>query len=233
MPVDQALRDPTRDRETSVRTIEPSGTLDSFRGLNGPRPAGYLVDHEEAEKHFYDLLWPYASAVLRTAQVLCGGNVAEAEDLAQEAMLKGFRAIGRFEPGTDAKAWLLAILRNARIDRLRSSAPSARHVRLDDLPEEPADRDVREAANPEAAREDPQVVLEQFSDRQVIEALQNLPEEIRWTLLLVDVEGVDQKDAAEVLGVPVGTIKSRAHRGRAMLKKALLPLARHQRVGNG
>ena len=191
------------------------------------------MDHEEAEKRFYDLLWPQASAVLRAAQVLCGGNVAEAEDLAQETMLKGFRAIERFEPGTDSKAWLFAILRNARVDRLRSSASSAGHVRLDDLPEEPADQEVTEPTSPEAVREDPQVVLERFSDRQVIEALQSLPEEIRWTLLLIDVEGLDQKEAAEVLDVPVGTIKSRAHRGRAMLKEKLVPLASHERVVNG
>jgi RNA polymerase sigma-70 factor (ECF subfamily) len=64
----------------------------------------------------------------------------------------------------------------------------------------------------------------------MIQALQRLPEEIRWTLLLVDVEGMDHADAAAVLGVPVGTVKSRAHRGRAMLREALLPMARDLRL---
>jgi RNA polymerase sigma-70 factor (ECF subfamily) len=64
----------------------------------------------------------------------------------------------------------------------------------------------------------------------MIRALQRLPEEIRWTLLLVDVEGMDHADAAAVLGVPVGTVKSRAHRGRAMLREALLPMARDLRL---
>jgi RNA polymerase sigma-70 factor (ECF subfamily) len=76
----------------------------------------------------------------------------------------------------------------------------------------------------------PERVLDEFSDRQVIDALQRLPEEIRLTLLLVDVEQLRHEDAADVLQVPVGTIKSRAHRGRAMLRAALLPLARELRL---
>src|SRR5258706_12514362 len=78
--------------------------------------------------------------------------------------------------------------------------------------------------------ERPSEVLNAFSDQQVIEALKALPEEIRLTLLLVDVEGVEHKDAAEILSVPVGTIKSRAHRGRSMLSTALLPLAKEMRL---
>ncbi len=69
-----------------------------------------------------------------------------------------------------------------------------------------------------------------FTDAQVIEALWALPEEIRWTLLLVDVEQLDVREAAEVLEVPVGTIKSRSHRGRRMLRERLLPLAREMRI---
>jgi len=72
--------------------------------------------------------------------------------------------------------------------------------------------------------------LNAFSDADVIDGLQGIAEELRWTLLLVDVEGMDHRDAAEVLGVPVGTIKSRVHRARAMLRQVLLPLARQRRL---
>ena len=192
-----------------------------------------LVDNEEAQQRFDELLWPHLAVVLRTAQILCGGNVPEAEDLTQDTMLKAFRAIDRFEPGTDAKAWLLTILRHCRIDRLRSDATTPRQVSLEQLAQEPADRKSGDTTNADVVREDPQVVLEQFSDRQMIEALQHLPEEIRWTLLLVDVEEMDHADAARVLDVPVGTIKSRAHRGRGMLKQVLLPLAKEQRIVKG
>src|SRR5215208_3910634 len=167
--------------------------------------------------------------VLRTARILAG-NEADAEDLAQETMLKAFKAIGRFREGTDVRAWLLAILRNARVDRLRSAAASATTLSLDALDLDPPDRPEQETEDWQAITEDPERVLNDFSDAQVIDALQHLPEEIRWTLLLVTIEGMDQAEAAGVLGVPVGTVKSRLHRGRTMLRQALLPLARDRRM---
>ena len=69
-------------------------------------------------------------------------------------------------------------------------------------------------------------LIEQFEDDAVIDALRSLPQDIRWTLMLVDVEQLDQTQAAELLGVPLGTIKSRTHRGRRMLRDRL-----HERAG--
>jgi RNA polymerase sigma-70 factor (ECF subfamily) len=128
------------------------------------------------------------------------------------------------------RAWLLTILRHARVDRVRSLAPSMGTVSLDDLKWEPPGRPDSRAIDCETIAEDPEVVLGQFSDAEVIDALGRLPEEIRWTLLLVDVEGMDHREAAEILGVPTGTIKSRAHRGRMMLRDVLLPLAKRGRI---
>jgi RNA polymerase sigma-70 factor (ECF subfamily) len=179
----------------------------------------------DATRRFYDALWPHAALVLRVATILTG-NATEADDLAQETLLKAFRSIDRFAIGTDAKAWLLAILRNTRIDRLRANAASAANVSLDLLAGDPA-------AEPVVAEDEwnePQEILQSFEDAEVISALQSLPEEIRWTLLLVDVEGLDHAEAAGILDVPLGTIKSRSHRGRAMLRAALLPLARERRL---
>jgi RNA polymerase sigma-70 factor (ECF subfamily) len=185
------------------------------------------LEHEaDARQRFDDLVWPQMQAVLRAALILCGGHAAEAEDLAQETMLKAYRAIDQFRPGTDVKAWLLRILRNARIDRLRSAGAAAGTVSLEDLTEDPV---ARESTSDEPMA-DPAAVLERFSDREVIEALRRLPEDIRWTLLLVDVEGLEQKDAAVILDVPEGTIKSRAHRGRRMLRDELLPAAKRHGI---
>ena len=131
--------------------------------------------------------------------------------------MKAFRAIDQFQRGTDARKWLTAILRNARVDRLRAAGAS-----LNDVSLEQHDVDVADQSPPsEPEWERPQELLESFSDAQVIAAMQRLPEEIRWTLLLVDVEGLDHAEAAKVLDVPVGTIKSRAHRGRGMLRTML------------
>jgi len=175
----------------------------------------------DAPSRFDALVWPHAATLLRTARFLCH-DPAEADDVAQETLVKAFRSLDTFREGTDAKAWLMTILRNTRIDRLRSRAAHKGDVSLDAMTFEPAsDEDQHGAVDGHPAWDDPQGLLQQFSDRHVIQALQRLPEEIRWTLLLVDVEGLDHAEAAKVLDVPVGTIKSRAHRGRGMLRAML------------
>jgi RNA polymerase sigma-70 factor, ECF subfamily len=177
---------------------------------------------------FMNLVGPHLASVLRTARFLVRDE-AEAEDLAQETLVRALRCFHQFRPGTNVKSWLMAILRNLRIDRLRAAGVRGQSVSLDDLNHEPAQPQRQEVADALATAGDPQSVLGQFSDQQIIEALQELPDEIRWTLLLVDVEGMDIKEAAESLDVPPGTIKSRCHRGRAMLRTRLAPLARRMR----
>ena len=221
------------------RGIEPFEAVDSFWIMEPSIKSPLLADRMRlgrdqasigATERFYRLVWPERAGVLRLAAVLTRSSV-EAEELAQDALVKAFKAIDTFEEGTDVRAWLAAILRNARIDRLRAAGLRPA-MSIDDLPFEP----VQPAASisVEAQWQEPREILESFSDQQVIDALAAVPEEIRWTLLLVDVEGLDQVDAGRVLAIPVGTVKSRLHRGRAMLRAALLPLARDRRlVGDG
>jgi RNA polymerase sigma-70 factor (ECF subfamily) len=179
---------------------------------------------ENAVKRFYALVWPFRADVLRAARMLTRHH-AEADDLAQETLLKAFAAIDSFREGTDMRAWLMRILRNARIDKLRSKAREAGNVSLEAADIDPPAGE-ESGADDDGAWNEPQRVLEAFSDHQIIVALRELPEEIRFTLLLVDVQQLDQAEAASILDVPVGTIKSRAHRGRAMLREKLLPHAR-------
>lgn len=186
------------------------------------------METAEASKRFHELVWPLRAGVLRAARIQTG-NLAEAEDLAQDTLIKAFKAIASFQFGTDPKAWLLAILRNARIDWLRKNSNSKQNVSVDGLIDEPAAGVLQERLS-EDAWADPAEMLSMFSDAQVIEALQTVSEDLRWTLLLVDVEELDHRDAAKILGVPIGTVKSRIHRGRAVLYRALLPLARDRRL---
>jgi RNA polymerase sigma-70 factor, ECF subfamily len=189
------------------------------------------VNPTAGKSRFDAVVWPHAPAVLRAARFLIH-DPAEADDVAQETMVKAFRALDSFEEGTDVRAWLMTILRNTRIDHLRSRASRAADVSLDHLPFEPATADADDGAPADAdpAWDEPEDLLQRFGDREVIAALRKLPEEIRWTLMLVDVEGMAHADAARVLGVPAGTVKSRAHRGRQMLRAALLPLAKEMRL---
>lgn len=177
----------------------------------------------DATERFYAELWPHAPEVQRLANILCR-DAQSAEDLAQEVMLKAFRFIDRFEVGTDAKKWLYAIARNCRTDRLRAEQRTGGREQLSDFDCEPEAPPVLEETFA-AGAVTPEQMLEAFSDREIIAALQGLPEEIRWTLLLVDVQGMDHANAAELLEVPVGTVKSRTHRGRNMLREILRPMA--------
>jgi RNA polymerase sigma-70 factor (ECF subfamily) len=174
---------------------------------------------------FNRCVWPHLAAALRTAGILTA-NDADAEDLAQEAMLKAFRSIESLRDDARAKPWLLAILRHAHLDRA--------HV-LAHRNERSLDASGIDAAAPEPSEEfdhwgDPEATLQSFSDHDVIRALRALPPAICWTLLLVDVEGLTEADAAEILHAPKGTIKSRLHRGRQMLRNTLAPLAQDLRM---
>jgi RNA polymerase sigma-70 factor (ECF subfamily) len=176
---------------------------------------------------FYAELWPHRAVVLRVAKLLTHSDV-EAEDLAQDTMLKAFSGISRLAPGSNARAWLLTVLRHAHIDRVRSR-PGNGEASLETLNIEPS---APQDTSPEdvSAWGDPHRAMADFSDREVIAALKRVPEEIRWTLLLVDVQGLDDGEAAGVLGIPVGTVKSRLHRGRRMLREYLMPLAIDRRL---
>ena len=182
------------------------------------------MDETRRTKLFHQWVWPLRADVLRVARML-SRDASEADDLAQETLIKAFHAIETFREsagaGGGAKAWLMTILRNTRIDRLRAGARMQNQRSLDAA--EMDIEDPRSGAGEEAMGEVTisEEIIQQFSDAQIIRALQELPEEIRWTMLLVEVQGMSHEEAAGVMGVPAGTVKSRAFRGRGMLKVAL------------
>lgn len=173
------------------------------------------------EDRFHRLAWPQMSTLLRTAGYLTRDPHA-AEDLVQETMIRAMKNMASFEDGTDIRAWLMTIMRRTHIDLYRAdrkhravlSLEAADGLRIT-LPDE------RDTGVYDDQWDKPEELLERFGDEVVVLALKTLPEDIRWTLLLVDVEQMDHADAASILNVPVGTIKSRAHRGRAMLRDRL------------
>jgi RNA polymerase sigma-70 factor (ECF subfamily) len=176
------------------------------------------MNQEEAKRLFYKHVWPLRAVVLRTARFLTR-DAAEADDLAQETLLKAYRSIETFDVSTQAAAWLTAILRNTRIDRARAGRRESHNVSLES---QGLETEARPSGREPINYSDAAAMLDQLGDDQLIEALRELPDEIRWTLLLVDVEQLDHAQAATVMGIPVGTVKSRAHRGRQMLREKLL-----------
>ena len=146
------------------------------------------------------------------------GNPADAQDLVQETMLRAYRSWGQYTPGTNAKGWLLTILRNLFINEYRRRTRHPETVDVDTI--EPF------AVFPEIQDEDPQATFfDRIVDDEVLKALDDLPEVFREAVMLSDVEGLRYEEIANVLGVPVGTVKSRLFRGRRLLQSRLYDYA--------
>jgi RNA polymerase sigma-70 factor (ECF subfamily) len=144
---------------------------------------------------------------------------AQAEDLVQDTYVRALRYQHSYQVGTNMKAWLFAIMRNLFWDRFKGGRPE--DVSLDGDGEVSLYDTLRDpTAVPEAD------VLDAIAAGEVVEAVEALPELHREVVLLVDVEGFSYKDAAEVLGVPIGTVMSRLHRARRQLQKSLYQYAR-------
>jgi RNA polymerase sigma-70 factor (ECF subfamily) len=156
------------------------------------------------------------SAALRMTR-----NPADAEDLVQETYLKAYRAFGSFQEGTNLKAWLYRILTNTFINTYRARRRRPEQTELDDVEDLYLYRRLGGLEAVTAGRSAEEEVLEHFTEGEVKQALESLPEAFRLAVLLADVEGFSYKEIAEILDVPIGTVMSRLHRGRRALQKAL------------
>lgn len=171
-------------------------------------------------KDFERIAMPYLDVVYRVAWSLCQ-SPNQAEDLTQTTYAKALERFESYTEGTNCRAWLLRILKNTWLDRLRHQKVVGPTAQADErLAEDPADR------QPELSWSDAEDLLENFGDQEVIEALAELPPEQRLTLYLADVEQLDHHEVADVLGIAVGTVKSRTSRARSALKERLAEHAR-------
>jgi RNA polymerase sigma-70 factor (ECF subfamily) len=160
---------------------------------------------------FADLLSTHWNQLYRFAYHLTG-NAGEAEELLQQAATEAFASFGRFQPGTRFDRWVMRILHNSFIDRIRRDR-RRRFFSLDDVSGTlAADRSTQ-----------PEVAAERVLDGPVLRALNVLSPEFRTAVVLVDIEGLPYDEVAEILHCPVGTVRSRLHRGRLALREWLRP----------
>ncbi len=159
----------------------------------------------------------HLDALYRVALRLTG-NASDADDLVQETMLKAYRAWDQYEKGTNAKGWLLTILRHAFINEYRRRTRHPETVDVDTI--EPF------AVFGEIQEDDPQgAFFDRIVDDEVLRAIDALPEAFRETLVLSDVEGMSYQEIGKILEIPVGTVKSRLFRARQMLQGKLYDYA--------
>jgi RNA polymerase sigma-70 factor, ECF subfamily len=150
------------------------------------------------------------------------GSREEADDLVQETYARAFRAWRSFEPGTNLRAWLFRILTNLNIDRGRKIQRSP-----DTQPLEETDYFLYNKLEESTGdgTPDERRVVERLSQNDAVVALADLPHNFRDVVLLVDLADFTYSDAAQILDIPIGTVMSRLHRGRRMLKQSLAQAA--------
>src|SRR5580765_446449 len=176
-----------------------------------------LAEEARDRVRFEEEALELSDQVFRVARHLVGSR-DEAEDLMQETYARAFRSWRSFTPGTNLRAWLLRILTNLNIDRGR------RQQRTPEMqPLEEGDYFLYNKLE-EASREprsDQDAVVDRLSQTDVVAALSAVPHDFRDVVVLVDLGDFTYQDAAQILDIPIGTVMSRLHRGRRILKTAL------------
>jgi RNA polymerase sigma-70 factor (ECF subfamily) len=157
----------------------------------------------------------YAAALRMTR------NPADAEDLLQETFIRAYRGFPNFNQGTNLRAWLYRILTNTFINTYRAKQRRPEQTELDEVEDLYLYRRLGglEAATLGRSAEDE--LMDMFTEDDVRDALDDLPEQFRMAVLLADVEGFSYKEIAEIMDVPIGTVMSRLHRGRKALQRSL------------
>lgn len=174
------------------------------------------TDADTVRARFESTVLVHLDGVFRLAMWLAGDR-AEAEDVVQETFTQALQSFHRFEPGTNARAWLFAIMRHVRANRQRARRRA------------PVLTDVEAALDcSPATDETPQHVTE----GEVLDALGALPQGFQEVVLLSDVEELSYKEIAGVLDLPLGTVMSRLHRARGLLRAALRPYAAARGIGH-
>lgn len=183
--------------------------------------------YSEAEKHdiFQSEFLPELRALYNFGYRLTLDE-DDARDLVQETYLKAFRFIDSFRKGTNAKAWLFRILKNGFINEYRKKKKEPAKVDYQDIENIYNADEATGSMNAELRVESLQ---EELGD-EISGALNTLDEDFRTVILLCDVEGFKYEEIAEILDIPIGTVRSRLHRARTMLKEKLARYAREMGI---
>jgi RNA polymerase sigma-70 factor (ECF subfamily) len=185
-----------------------------FNLLMSPRSTQKQREFQAEAMPHADLLYNYA---LRTTF-----NSADAEDLLQETLLKAFRFWDSYEKGTNIRAWLFRIMKNAYINRYRKDKKTPDTIEYDEGANSLYGESAVESAELQEA------IGSTLMDDDVARAVAHLPDDFRTVVILCDIEELTYEEVAEFLECPIGTVRSRLHRGRKLLRAELLDYAKRR-----
>jgi RNA polymerase sigma-70 factor (ECF subfamily) len=181
-----------------------------------PPDATRLAAEARDRVRFEEEALALSDQVYRVARHLAGSR-EEADDLVQETYARAFRSWRSYQPGTNLRAWLLRILTNLNIDRGRRAQRTPPMQGLEANDYFLYDRLTESDGGPS----DEERVVERLSQDDIVEALASVPHDFRDVIVLVDIGDFSYQDAAQILDIPIGTVMSRLHRGRRILKREL------------
>ena len=184
-----------------------------------PSDATRLASEARDRVRFEEEALGLSDQVYRVARHLANSR-EDAEELVQETYVRAFRSWASFQPGTNLRAWLLRILTNLNIDRGRRQQRAPQTTSIDS---EAGDYFLYDKLASQMPDENPdeERVLERLSQDSIVDALADVPHDFRDVIVLVDIGEFSYADAAQILDIPMGTVMSRLHRGRRILKKNL------------
>ena len=176
------------------------------------------MTQEERRKQeaFNEEMLPHLDAMYNFALRLTY-DATDAEDLVQESLVKAYRFFHSYEKGTNARAWLFRILRNSFINNYRKQSRQPQQIDYDEVSS--FYETIRSEQSDTTDMEDK--MYREMMDDEVSEALARLPEDFRTVVMLCDVENFTYEEIANMLDVPIGTIRSRLHRGRNLLRSQI------------
>jgi len=192
-------------------------------------PASWQVPQQDLVAEFEATVLPLRDELQKAALRLTH-SLESAEDLVQETLMHAYQGFARFKRGTNLKGWLMRIMLNLFISHYRHQQRAVPTVSLEglseglELAEKNADLLLDEAISPE------EIVMAQVMDDEVAKALERLPDNFREIIILCDIEGLSYAEAAEGLGIPIGTVRSRLSRAREMLRRLLWDYAKKRRL---
>ncbi|WP_414640653.1 sigma-70 family RNA polymerase sigma factor [Amnibacterium sp.] len=190
------------------------------------------IGDEELRSLFEEQALPFLDQ-LYAAGMRMTRNPADAQDLVQETYVKAFSAFRQFQQGTNLKAWLYRILTNTFINSYRKKQRDPYKNTIDDLEDWQLGEAVSTTSASRVSRSAEAEAIDHLPDSTVKDALQSIPEDFRLAVYLADVEGFSYQEIADIMKTPVGTVMSRLHRGRRLLRDRLTDYAQERGIAMG